>query len=114
MDMARKQGGGGDVDLGLLAAESGAGTSGGGAGGTGGCAACMSPLPRHGVSLPLTLAVPAGKTGTTARREQLVSRTEAPAQYIEARHAQAERKAQAIVEDALLRQGLDANKYLEG
>mmetsp|Transcript_44691 Transcript_44691/g.133552 ORF Transcript_44691/g.133552 Transcript_44691/m.133552 type:complete len:90 (+) Transcript_44691:323-592(+) len=89
MDMARKQGGGGDVDLGLLAAESGAGTSGGGAGGT-------------------------GKTGTTARREQLVSRTEAPAQYIEARHAQAERKAQAIVEDALLRQGLDANKYLEG
>ncbi|KAG1668901.1 hypothetical protein FOA52_016070 [Chlamydomonas sp. UWO 241] len=38
----------------------------------------------------------------------------APAQYIEARHQQAERQAQAMVEDALLRQGLDANKYIEG
>ena len=55
-----------------------------------------------------------GGTSITARREQLSTRDEAPAQYIEARHAQAEKRAQQIVEDALMQQGLDLYKYREG
>ena len=55
-----------------------------------------------------------GGTSVAARREQLSTRDEAPAQYIEARHAQAEKRAQQIVEDALMQQGLDLYKYKEG
>ena len=55
-----------------------------------------------------------GGTSIAARRDQLSTRDEAPAQYIEARHAQAEKRAQQIVEDALMQQGLDLYKYREG
>jgi hypothetical protein len=55
-----------------------------------------------------------GGTSVAARREQLSTRDDAPAQYIEARHAQAEKRAQQIVEDALMQQGLDLYKYREG
>ena len=55
-----------------------------------------------------------GGTSVAARREQLSTRDDAPAQYIEARHAQAEKRAQQIVEDALMQQGLDMYKYREG
>ncbi|GAX73021.1 hypothetical protein CEUSTIGMA_g473.t1 [Chlamydomonas eustigma] len=57
---------------------------------------------------------PSGPLSLAARRKLLEARDDAPAQYIEARHMQAERRAQQIVEDALMQQGLDAYKYREG
>ena len=81
-EIARKKGDGGDIDL------SGLGGGGGGGGGTDG-----------------------GSRKTGGRREHLADRSDAPAQYIEARHAQAEKRAQQIVEDALMQQGLDSYTY---
>ena len=52
-----------------------------------------------------------GSHKTGGKREHLADRSDAPAQYIEARHAQAEKRAQQIVEDALMQQGLDSYTY---
>eukprot|EP00798_Chlamydomonas_sp_ICE-L_P014795 gene14795-20846_t len=92
-DIQRKKGGVSEVDISGLGGEHGGGGTadammGGGGGGSG-----------------LSVA---------DRREALASRSQAPVQYIEARHAQAEKKARGIVEDELLKQGLDTYKYVEG
>ena len=55
-----------------------------------------------------------GGVGTLERRWQLNQRREAPLMHIEARHQQAERQAREFVEDALLQQGIEAYKYVEG
>eukprot|EP00798_Chlamydomonas_sp_ICE-L_P014787 gene14787-20837_t len=92
-DIQRKKSGVSEVDISGLGGEHGGGGTadammGGGGGGSG-----------------LSVA---------DRREALASRSQAPVQYIEARHAQAEKKARGIVEDELLKQGLDTYKYVEG
>jgi hypothetical protein len=48
------------------------------------------------------------------RRAGLAGRGEAPLMHIEARHAQAERAAKEMVEAALLQQGIEAYRYVEG
>lgn len=67
----------------------------------------VSPAPGGYDSLP-------GTAGVRERREQLSMRSDNPAGYIEARHAQIEREGHAIVEDLLLKTGgLDALRYVE-
>ncbi len=55
------------------------------------------------------------KQGTLERRQELKDRRDTPLMHIEARHAQAERAAKELVEDALLQHGgLAAFRYVEG
>jgi hypothetical protein len=59
---------------------------------------------------------PGSAAGESAvqRRAGLAGRGEAPLMHIEARHAQAERAAKEMVEAALLQQGIEAYRYVEG
>eukprot|EP00879_Flechtneria_rotunda_P020723 GHRR01021810.1.p1 GENE.GHRR01021810.1~~GHRR01021810.1.p1 ORF type:complete len:491 (+),score=233.90 GHRR01021810.1:1705-3177(+) len=50
----------------------------------------------------------------TQKRAGLLNRMDAPLMHIEARHAQAEKAAKEMVEDALLSQGIEAYRYVEG
>jgi hypothetical protein len=82
--------------------------------GSGGAAGSLSPR-----STPLRQSKGGdgrgvGGVGTLERRWQLTQRREAPLMHIEARHQQAERQARELVEDALLQQGIEAYKYVEG
>jgi hypothetical protein len=53
-------------------------------------------------------------TATMERRMGLTQRKEAPLMHIEARHQQAQEQARALVEEALLQQGIAAYRYVEG
>lgn len=63
-------------------------------------------------------AADAGRLGaggaSLKRRKELSGRGEAPLMHIEARHAQAEKAAREMVEEALLQQGIEAYRYVEG
>jgi hypothetical protein len=48
------------------------------------------------------------------KRAGLAGRKDAPLMHIEARHAQAEKAARELVEDALLAQGIEAYRFMEG
>jgi hypothetical protein len=54
------------------------------------------------------------RSAVEARRAALRARDEAPVMHREARHAQAAAAARALVEDALLAQGIDALRYVAG
>jgi hypothetical protein len=54
------------------------------------------------------------ESAVVQKRAGLVGRGEAPLMHIEARHAQAERAAKEMVEAALLQQGIEAYRYVEG
>jgi hypothetical protein len=89
-------------------------SSGGGGGNGNGNATVSSPVPRSAACTNRPQKVNAGKATPLERRQLLGTRRDTPVMHIEARHEQAARDARALVEDALLAQGLEAYRYVEG
>ncbi|KAG2452703.1 hypothetical protein HYH02_002935 [Chlamydomonas schloesseri] len=55
-----------------------------------------------------------GRGAANRRRVEVAGRQDNPQVYVEARHMQIERKVKEVVEDALLDQGIEAYRYVEG
>ncbi|GFR46503.1 hypothetical protein Agub_g8083 [Astrephomene gubernaculifera] len=55
-----------------------------------------------------------GRGGAQRRRAAVAGRQDNPEVYVDARHAQIERRVRSVVEDALLDQGIEAYRYVEG
>ncbi|KXZ49884.1 hypothetical protein GPECTOR_19g335 [Gonium pectorale] len=55
-----------------------------------------------------------GRGAAMRRRTAVTGRTDNPEVYVEARHMQIERRVRMVVEDALLDQGIEAYRYVEG
>ena len=53
-------------------------------------------------------------TEAISKAEKTAARTGVPLQHVQARHKQVASEAHEIVEQALLEQGIDAYKYVEG
>lgn len=56
----------------------------------------------------------AKRSSLVQKRAELNGRVDAPIMHIEARHAQAEKAAREMIEEALLAQGIEAYRYVEG
>ncbi|EFJ50766.1 hypothetical protein VOLCADRAFT_103831 [Volvox carteri f. nagariensis] len=63
---------------------------------------------------PSDAAGSAGRGGAQRRRAAVAGRQDNPEVYVEARHAQVERRVREVVEEALLDQGIEAYRYVEG
>ncbi|GIL70334.1 hypothetical protein Vretimale_3452 [Volvox reticuliferus] len=56
----------------------------------------------------------AGRGAAQRRRAAVAGRQDNPEVYVEARHAQVERRVREVVEETLLDQGIEAYRYVEG
>ncbi|GLC54736.1 hypothetical protein PLESTB_000900700 [Pleodorina starrii] len=95
------------------AAAAGAGGGGGGGGGEFGLASDVAATAAGGAD-PSSDVSAVGRGAAQRRRAAVSGRHDNPEVYVEARHAQVEKHVRVVVEEALLDQGIEAYRYVEG